>query len=195
MKLQTILFLAASALPAFALDLSPQFVTTVEDGKAYRRPYFSDGDKKYTVSLDTETELTADADGALFRFVKFSRADMRLRPSPLSVDVKIEPGNQEQYESAARKLLPVGAKDIVLDQVTSNPEAISGWTSVCFTFHYSASGTEVRESVTFMNLLPKTQVVVQTSSTTKDFAEATFRAFDTIRRWRELDSKSVSARP
>ena len=87
MKLHTILFLAVSALPAFALDLSPQFITTLEDGMTYRRPYFSDGDKKYTVSLDTETELTACEDGALFRFVKFSRADMRLRPSPLSVDL------------------------------------------------------------------------------------------------------------
>ena len=191
MKLQSILFLAASALPAFALDLSPSFITTMSDGVAIRRPYFADGDKKYSVTLNIETELTPYDDGALFRFVKLSHAEMRLRPSPLSVNLKFEPESQERYEQAARKLLPPDAEGVVLDQVTQNPLPMNGWTSVRFAFHYKMPTGEVRESVTFLNIVPTQQVVVQTSSMAKDFTDASDRAYDIIRRWHELDPKAV----
>ena len=190
MKLHSILFLAASALPAFALDLSPLFITTLSDGVAIRRPYFADGDKKYSVTLNIETELKAYEDGALFRFVKLPHAEMRLRPSPVGVNVKIEPESQAQDEQAARRLLPADAEGVVLDQVTANPLPINGWTGVRFTFHYRTPTGEVRESVTFLNILPTQQVVIQTAAMAKDFPDASDRAYDIIRRWHELDPKA-----
>ena len=191
MKLPGILFFVASALPAFGLDLSPQFVTTISDGVAIRRPYFADGDKKYSVTLNMETELTAFEDGALFRFVKLSHAEMRLRPSPLSVNLTVDQENQESYEKAARQLLPPDAEGVELDQVTQNPLPINGWTGVRFTFHYKMPMGEVRESITFLNILPTQQVVIQTGSLAKDFADVSDRAYDIIRRWHELDPKTV----
>lgn len=193
MKLNSILILCLGALPVIALDFSPRFVTTVSDGVAIRRPYFADGDKKYSVTLNMETELTPFEDGALFRFVKLSHAEMRLRPSPLSVDLKFAPENQEAYEEAAKKLLPPDAEGVVLDQVTQNPLPINGWSGVRFTFHYRMPMGEVRESITFLNILPTDQVVIQTGSMAKDFPDVSDRAFDIIRRWHELDPKAVVA--
>lgn len=191
MKLQSLIILAATALPSVALDLSPRFITTVADGVAIRRPYFADGDKKYSLKLNVETELTPFEDGALFRFVKLSHAEMRLRPSPMSVELKIEAESQAQYEQAARRLLPSDAEGVVLDQVTANPLPMNGWTGVRFTFHYRMPTGEVRESVTFLNIVPTQQVVVQTASLAKDFPDASDRAYDIIRRWHEMDPKAV----
>lgn len=193
MKLNSLLILCLSALPAVALDFAPRFVTTISDGIAIRRPYFAHGDKKYSVTLNMETELTPFGDGALFRFVKLSHAEMRLRPSPMSVDVKFEPESLEKYQEAARKLLPPDAEGVVLDQVTQNPLPINGWTGVRFTFQYRVPMGEVRESITFLNLLPKEQVVIQTGSMAKDFADVSDRAYDIIRRWHELDTEAVVA--
>ena len=193
MKLNSLLILCLSALPACALDFSPRFTTTISDGVAIRRPYFTDGDKKYSVTLNMETELTPFEDGALFRFVKLSHAEMRLRPSPMSVELKFDAENQEQYEEAAKKLLPPDAEGVVLDQVTQNPLPINGWSGVRFTFHYRMPMGEVRESITFLNILPTEQVVIQTGSMAKDFPDVSDRAFDIIRRWHELDPKAVVA--
>jgi len=190
MKLSTILVLAASSLPALALDLAPQFITTVSEGVSIRRPYFSDAGKKYALTLDLETELTASEDGALFRFIKLPRAEMRLRPSPLGVNEKIEPANQDRYEQAARKMLPPDAKDVVLDQVTFNPMPINGWTGVRFTFQFQTPAGEVRQSLMFLNILPAQQVVVQIASMAKDFTNASDRGMDILRRWHELDAKA-----
>jgi len=192
MKLSCILFLAASACSALALDLSPQFITIVSDGIAIRRPYFSDGDKKYALTLNIETELTPFEDGALFRFVKLSQAEMRLRPSPLGVDTAIEDASKDKYEEAARKLLPQDAAEVVLDQVTFDPLPINGWKGIRFLFHYRLPSGEMRESLTFLNIIPTQQVVVQTASLAKDFSDASDRAYDIIRRWHELDPKAVA---
>lgn len=193
MKLNSILILCLGALPAFALDLSPRFINAMADGVVIRRPYFVDGDKKYSVTLNMETDLTPFEDGALFRFVKLSRAEMRLRPSPMSVGLKFDAENQEQYEEAAKKLLPPDAEGVVLDQVTQNPLPINGWSGVRFTFHYRMPMGEVRESITFLNILPTVQVVIQAGSMAKDFPDVSDRAFDIIRRWHELDPKAVVA--
>lgn len=193
MKLNSILILCLGALPAFALDLSPRFIKAMADGVVIRRPYFVDGDKKYSVTLNMETDLTPFEDGALFRFVKLSRAEMRLRPSPMSVGLKFDAENQEQYEEAAKKLLPPDAEGVVLDQVTQNPLPINGWSGVRFTFHYRMPMGEVRESITFLNILPTVQVVIQAGSMAKDFPDVSDRAFDIIRRWHELDPKAVVA--
>ena len=116
---------------------------------------------------------------------------MRLRPSSFSTELKFEAESQEQFERAARRLLPPDAEDVVLDQVTHNPMPINGWTGVRFTFHYRTPTGEVRESLTFLNIVPTQQVIVQTTAMAKDFTDASDRAYDIIRRWHEMDPKAV----
>jgi hypothetical protein len=191
MKIHTGLILALGALSASALDLTPNFVTTVADGVAIRRPYFTDSGKKYSVTLNVETDLSAYEDGALFRFIKLSRAEMRLRLSPVGVEVKFAPDTIDRYLQAARKLLPQDAEEVVLDQQTPNPLPINGWQGHRFIYTYQSPSGQVRQSITFLNILPNQQVVVQVSSMAKDFADASERAYDIIRRWHELDADTI----
>lgn len=190
MRIHVCLLLTLGALSASALDLTPSFVTTLSDGVAIRRPYFSDGDKKYSVTINVETELTPYEDGALFRFIKLSRAEMRLRPSSFSTEIKFA-DNLDRYQEAARKLLPQDAENIVLDQQMANPLPINAWQSHRFIFSYSSPSGQVRQSITFLNILPKQQVIVQITSMAKDFPDASERGHDIIRRWHLLDPSSL----
>lgn len=191
MKIHTGLFLALTALSASALDLSPRFVTTMSDGIAIHRPYFADGSKKYSVTLNIETELTPYDDGARFRFIKFQNAEMLLRPSSFSVEIKFDAERLERYQAAARKLLPQGAEDVALEQQAPNPLPMNGWQSHRFVYKYRTAKGQGRESITFLNITPTTQVVLQVCALDKDFEDVSERAYDIIRRWHELDPATL----
>lgn len=191
MKLSISVLLIASALSASALDLTPTFINTVADGIIIRRPYFSDAGKKYSVTLDMETELTPYEDGSLFRFTKFKQGEMRLRSSSFNPETKFGPDTLGQYEEAARKMLPQIATNVTLVDQVKNPWPINGWQSHRFIFSYATATGEVQESITFLNILPTQQVVVQVYASAKDFADVSSRGYDTIRRWHELDPKTA----
>jgi hypothetical protein len=191
MKTQISLLLALGALSASALELSPRFMNMTADGITIRRPYFADGSKKYSVTLNGETELIPYEDGALFRFVKLNHAEMRLRPSSFSVETKFEGEALERYQEAARKLLPQYAEEVVLEQQTPNPLTMNDWKSHRFIYKYKTTAGEIRESITFLNITPNAQVIVQVYAMDKDFVDASERAYDIIRRWHELNPDAV----
>ncbi|MEO6741446.1 MAG: hypothetical protein ABIP20_14445 [Chthoniobacteraceae bacterium] len=191
MKLPISLLLFASAISVSALDLTPSFINATADGIVIRRPYFADGAKKYSVTLDMETELTPYEDGSLFRFTKFNHGEMRLRPSSFGTTVMFGPDTLDRYEEAARKLLPQLAEMVTLIEQVKNPWPINHWQSHRFIFTYATSAGEVSESITFLNITPSQQVIVQVYAMAKDFPDVSGRAYDTIRRWHELDPKTV----
>lgn len=192
MKLLFSLLLITGVISASALDLTPTFLNTVADGIIIRRPYFSDSGKKYSMTLDMETELTPYEDGALFRFTKFNQGEMRLRPSAMSPETKFGPDTISQYEEAARKLLPQVATKVTLVDQVKNPWPINGWQSHRFIFSYATATGEVQESITFLNIIPTQQVIVQVYAAVRDFPDVSSRGYDTIRRWHELDPSTAT---
>ncbi|MEQ1850833.1 MAG: hypothetical protein ABMA01_04485 [Chthoniobacteraceae bacterium] len=191
MKSTAFLLLALGAVPAFALDLTPQFITTRAEGAVITRPYFADGEKKYALTLDTETDLLPGEGGPLFRFTKLGQADMRWRLSPFRVDVKFEGEALAAYERSARSNLPALAESVVLEGQVPNPWPVNGWQGHSFIFKFKTASGEVRQSVTFLNIIPGQQIVVTIASMAKDFEDAAGRGYDTIRRWHELDAEAV----
>jgi len=183
----------AIAGTALALDLTPHYVTTVVDGIPIRRPCFVDGDKKYAVTVDGETQLTGYEGSAIFNFSKFPRAVMRLAPSPLKPEIAFEGEPLERYRAAAFGSLLNGAEAPVLESEMSNVLPINQWTSQRFTFAYRFTGAPMRESVTFLNLDGKQQIVLQIRAREADFATVAARAEDIIRRWHEVVPGTESA--
>ena len=86
--LRILSFSVVSALLAsFALgevDLKPRFYTVNLGGYTIRRPYFADGDKKFAVTIDSDTEVAEDNGGAVFRFKSIPQASVELRKSPVA---------------------------------------------------------------------------------------------------------------
>jgi hypothetical protein len=105
--------------------------------------------------------------------------------------MKFGPDTLDRYEEAARKLLPQVADKVKLVEQVKNPWPINKWESHRFVFTYTNAAGEVQESISFLNITPAQQVVVQVSAAVKDFAEVSGRAYDTIRRWHELDPSTT----
>lgn len=174
------------SLTVRAIDLVPRYVSTMDDGVVSQRPYFADGDKKYAIKLDSESKLTESEDGALFSFEKFPGATMRLRRSPLHPEMTFGAEYLERYQQAACGLLPGGAQEVALVEKTPNPLPINGWQSYRFTFSYRIANQTRRQSITFLDLTPTEQIVMQTAASERDFNEISGRAFNIIRRWHEV---------
>lgn len=191
MKLLLGITLAMSTLSVLALDLSPNFAPIESDGIVLRNPYFTDGGKKYGVLIPMDTELKAYENGAMFRFTKFDHAEMLLVHSPMQVTDKFGPDTLEAYEKAARKMLPQTAEGVSLEKQVKNPLPMNAWESLRFVFKYTTASRVTRESITFLNILPNEQVVLQVYAKDAQFEQTLMRADDVIRRWYEIDPKSV----
>ncbi len=111
---------------------------------------------------------------------------LRLRQSSIPAQIAFDPESLERYRQAACALLFDGAQDVVFVEGTPNPLPINNWQSYRFTFSYRVAGERRRQSITFLNLKPTEQIVIQTSSSERDFDEVAARAFNIIRRWHEV---------
>ena len=83
------------------LNLKPRLVTMDFAGHAVRRAYFMDGDKKFAVTLDNDTEMTPHGEGALFCFKKIPLATVELRRSPIKAGTPINEQTISAYAKAA----------------------------------------------------------------------------------------------
>lgn len=195
MKLACFVALAGVILTGMApaIDLTPSYVTTVVDGIALRRPCFVDGGKKYAVTVDAETELTGYEGAAIFNFTKFPRAMMRLGPSPLKPENVFSGEALERYRAVAAQLLLKGAEQVRLESEVADVLPINHWSSYRLVFGYTFIGSPMRESVTFLNLDPKQQIVLQIRSRAADAVTVAARAEDLIRRWHEVVPETETA--
>ena len=185
------LFCFALIGPANAIDLTPRFITTFADGAAINRPFFVDGEKKYAITIDGETEVVASEGGALFTFAKFPSASMRLRQSPLKADFAFDETYLPRYLEAAQRLIPGGAKTILVDRSEADVLRINQWTSYRYTFAYDIGERRARQSVTFLNIDSKQQIIVEIKSDEADFDKISARGWDIIRRWHELKADAA----
>jgi hypothetical protein len=184
MKLSTHLLALSlfASLPAVAeVDLTPRFVKI--GGNLIHRAYFADGDKQYSMTIDGDTEISGENGEAVFRFTNVSEATMTLRrtpfpkPAPFSVEALVD------YAKAAEAMLPRAAEGTELAWQGENVFPINQWKSYRFTYRYRIGGLGFEESITYLVLDSGQQIVIQTGSQRKDFANISQRADDTVRRW------------
>ena len=181
-----VVIVCAALTASAAVDLTPHILTTYTDGIPIRRPYFADGNKKYALALDNETTLTAANGGAHFEFNKFMYAVMDLRPSALSPELAFDAASLPRYREAALQMLPQGNDKVKVEKEEANVMPINGWSSYRFTFSYGFFGQRFCESVTFLNLDAKQQIVMQVSAKEADYQVISSRAWDIIRAWHEV---------
>ena len=182
------------SLPASAVDLTPRYIDTFQAGVASHRLYFSDGEKKIGISLDRETDVLAAAGGVLFRFPKFPEASFLIRHSPVTADQPFTGVPLDRYREAARRLLPPGSTEVQVRDETRDPLTINRWHSYRLAYSFTTAGTPMVQQVTFLNLTPDEQLILITTASERNFAEATARSFQIIRSWQPMlpgDEKPV----
>jgi hypothetical protein len=177
-----------------AVDFTPRFIDIFNEGTTIRRLYFTDGDKRYLLSLNRETEVVPDAGGALFKFAKVPSATflvVRSRHSPVD---KFEGATLDRYRESAKRLLPVGTRGAVILEETPDVYPINDWKSYRIVLSYNVGPVIHLQSVTFLNMNDADQVALITAAPEKDFTEAAHRSFQIFRTWQEMlpgDEKPV----
>jgi hypothetical protein len=179
-----LLLLAAQATSG--LILTPRLITLDLGGRPVRRAYFMDGEKKFAVTMDNETELTPHGDGALFCFTRLPLATVELRRSPIKAGTGFLQENISEYAKVARQFLAATAEVWPEAPIVFDPLPINGWKSCRFNFFYHVGGSPVRADVTFIDLNEKDQIVVITGGTANNYASVRSRSDDIIRRWHEV---------
>jgi len=189
MNPQLIAALLAVLLPQLvcaAVDFTPRFMDIFTEGATLRRLYFSDGEKKFMLSLNRETEVVPDAGGALFKFAKVPDATFLVVRSRHSPDDRFEGQTLERYRESAKRLLPVGTRGAVITGETPDVFPINSWKSYRITLSFNVGPVIYQQSVTFLNMNDADQVALITSAPEKDFGEAAHRSFQIFRTWQEM---------
>lgn len=168
------------------LVLTPRLVTLDFGGVPFRRAYFMDGEKKFAVTMDNETELSAQGDGAIFRFTRIPLATVELHHSPLKAGTGFSEENIALYAKTARQFLAANAEVWPEEPVTLDPLPINRWKTCRFNFFYHVGGSPVRADVTFIDLNPREQIVVVTGGAANSYPLVRSRSDDIIRRWHEV---------
>lgn len=178
--------LALAATAAADLNLKPRLVTVSYGSIPVRRAYFMDGDKKFAVTIDNQTELSARGDGAFFAFTSIPLGTVELRHSPIKAGTGFTEENISTYAKTAREMLAPSAEIWPEEPMQMSPLRINGWKSCRFNFVYRVGGSPIRADVTFIDLNEKEQIVVITGSTAETYAAVRERSEDIIRRWHEV---------
>jgi hypothetical protein len=168
------------------VELKPHFYATKFGNAALRRAYFADGDKKYAVTLDQETEVVSEGDGALFKFSSMPQASIQLKKSPLPPNSGFDPAVLPTYDKAAQAMIDSTARDLTSEAIGLDVLPFNRWRSYRINFKYTIASTPIRQSYTFMNLSPEQQVIIVVTAKEKDFAEVLGRADDIFRRWHRV---------
>jgi len=187
-----VLLLAAS-MPVPALDLTPHLhEIPFPDGSSLRRYYFIDGDTKYTIDTEHGTEVSASSGGAVFRYQDLPGASLVMQASPYKPEIPFNAGSLGIYRQSAESFAPNGAKAEGEFEETLNPISQDGWTSYRFSRAYKLPGSTIRQSVIFLNLLPKQQIVLVTTAFSAEFGGAQSRTERVITSWRSISDQKLN---
>lgn len=173
----------ASNCPA-EIDLTPLKVSV--GGGLMQRTHFRDGEKKYAVPVDALTEVFAGSRSAIFRFKDINMASVKFLNSPVRERLAFDATGIPGYVKAAQSLLPAAAESVAVEEQVPDVLPINAWQSFHVVFSYTIASEKYRESITFLNLDGKQQIVIQAGAKEPDFAAVAGRADHLMRRWHEV---------
>ena len=181
-----VIALSAGVRTSSAVDLTPRYIDTFEAGVAGHRLYFSEGEKKIGLSLDRETNVGAGGGGVIFRFPKFPEASFLVKHSPVTADQPFSGVPLDRYREAARRLLPPGSTEVKVLDETRDPLTINRWRSYRLAYTFTAGTVLMVQQTTFLNLTADEQLILITTASERNFAEAAARSFQIIRSWQPM---------
>ena len=178
--------LALPVLHAAALDLTPRWTDTAIDSIPKRQLYFADGEKKFMLSVDRETEVSPRFGGASFRFAKLPDVDFIVLPSKFKPSDAFDETKLMQYREAARSLAPAQSRGVETVAEEADPIPINRWKSFRVKLRFTLNARAYSQEVTFLNVSEADQVVLVTSAPERDWPEATERSWQILRSWQEM---------
>jgi hypothetical protein len=173
------------AARAEAIDFTPRFTDTIDDGVPFHRMYFSEGDHAIFYRPAPRWVLSGSGEAAVFRPNDSALASVKIENAP-EEDVKIpfdNPSSSGTLCDIARALLPPDATQVTEIWEIPNPVVLQGWTSFEVGFDYVQSGRHFCRSILFINLDAKRQIHFIISAVSAEFQPLYKTAYRTLATW------------
>jgi hypothetical protein len=159
----------ASVASASAIDFTPRYAESVQDGFPVKRLYFSDQDQRIYLSIPNNWRVTGDGQHGSLIPPNLTQASIVLENSPTSAQVAFDEKGLEVYRKAAADLLPPGATDVKIDFERANEVQVNGWTSFEMAFTYKVSGQPFCKNVLFVNIDKEKQIRFRVEARKENF--------------------------
>jgi hypothetical protein len=154
---------------ASAIDFTPRYAESVQDGFPVKRLYFSDQAQRIYLSIPNNWRVTGDGQHGTFTPVNLTQASIVLENSPISAQVAFDEKGLAAYRKAASDLLPPGATDVQIDFERANEIQINGWTSFEIAFSYRYYGQPFSKNVLFINIDKDKQIRFRVEARKENF--------------------------
>jgi hypothetical protein len=182
-SLATLIFVLL-AVPAPAIDFTPHFSESIEDGVPMRRMYFSDGAQRIYYRPPTNWARYGDEMAATFKPKDSPQAEVKItNASPEHARIPFDEGGLVALRQIAGTVLPPDATDVSEIWEAVNPVVLQGWTSFEVGFEYLQLGRPFCCSILFINLNPNEQVQFIVSAGPAEFRPLYQTAYRTLASW------------
>jgi hypothetical protein len=168
---------------ASAIDFTPRYAESVQDGFPVKRLYFSDQAQRIYLSIPNNWRATGDGQRGTFTPGNLTQASIVLENSPITARVPFDEKGLEMYRKAASDLLPPGANEVQIDFERTNEIPINGWTSFEMGFSYRAYGQLFSKTVLFVNLDKENQLRFRVEARRESFEKFYSQARAALGSW------------
>jgi len=177
------LLISFPCLGASAIDFTPRYAQSVQDGFPVTRMYFSDQAQRIYLSVPNSWRVNGDERHGTFTPGNLTQASVIIENSPIDAQIPFEHEGLEAYRKAASELMPPGATDMQIDFERANEIQINGWTSYEMEFSYKSYGQRFTRSVLFINLSKEKQIRFRVEARKENFEKLYSQARATLGSW------------
>ena len=166
-----------------AMDFTPHYAETVQDGFSVKRLYFLDQARRVYLSVPNGWQVAGDPQRGTLTPKDLGQAAVILENSPLNPKTPFTGEGLEVYRKTAYGLVPPGATDVHTDIERQGEVVINGWASFEMAFTYNFYGQTFSSSVLFINLDKEKQIRFRVSARKENFEKLYPQARSTLASW------------
>jgi hypothetical protein len=168
---------------ASAIDFTPRYAESVQDGFPVKRLFFADQAQRIYLSVPNNWRVSGDGQHGTFTPGNLTQASVVLENSHLSAEIPFDEKGLAAYRKAASESMPPGASEIQMEVERANEVQLNGWTSYELTFSYKSYGQRFIRSVLFINLDKERQIVFRVEARKENYDKLYQQARATLGSW------------
>ena len=171
--------LVLAAANAGAIDFTPQYAESVQDGFPVRRLYFAQDKQRIYLAVPKDWSVAGNGQRGTFTPAAIPQGLVTLENSPLPANLPFDEKGLEIYRKAAAEVVPSGATEITTSAEKINEVQLNGWTSFEIAFY----GQNFTRSVLFINLDQERQMRFRVEARKEHFDKLYAQARATLGSW------------
>lgn len=173
-----------------AIDFTPLYADTIEDGVPFHRMYFSEPEMRIYFRPPANWRIAGAPAAITFSPPELNASFIRLEAAPAKdAAIPLDEKGVESLRAIAQSLIPAQFAKPVEQWETVNPMTLQGWTSFEVGYSGQAKGLEFYRSVLFINLSPERQIRVIVEGPTAEFKNLYETAYRSLSSWWEVPNK------